>query len=750
MCTMCGGLAEYVVDENVERAGAAHYVLSVPGMSCGACIAKIEKAVRGHKGVHQARANLTLKRLVVEADDTVDCQNLIDLLEESAFTAFRIEESDVTENEEDKRAKGLLRALAVAGFGAANIMLLSVSAWSGASDATRDLFHLISALIAVPVVAYAGQPFFRSAMGALRHGHVNMDVPISLAVLLALGMSVFQTLNSKPEAYFDAAVMLLFFLLIGRYLDQRMRSRAKSAVISLGKYAVREAVEVLPSGETRLVAVGDISKKMRLRIFAGARFPVDCKIISGASDVDRSMVTGESDAVALSKGMQIEAGALNLTGVLDVEAMEVADKSFLAEITRMLDAAENGKGNYVRIADRMARIYTPAVHMLALVAFVGWMIATNGNWHHSLLVAISVLIVTCPCALGLAVPVAHVVAASRLIKNGVLMRDGSALERLAEADFAVFDKTGTITNGIKTVVRCNNLNEAEKPVVAALARSSSHPSAKAIADYLNTHETAELSNIKEQPGKGISAIWNGKEIRLGHYDWVLEIAKTSGLDGAAKSSAFAVSGGSPVTFDYLETLRPSARQTVESLNSQGIKSALLSGDTEASVSRLAHDMPFVEALSKHTPQDKLQYLDNLSKNNGLKPLMVGDGINDAPALAAAHVSIAPSSATDIGRQAADFILTRDDLSALIFVRAIALRTNRIVRQNFALALIYNCVAVPLALFGFITPLIAAIAMSLSSIIVISNSLRLLNGGDMTQSKGTEVSVSHLPIGELAR
>ncbi|MEM5500261.1 heavy metal translocating P-type ATPase [Ahrensia kielensis] len=749
MCNMCGGLAEYVVDESVERQNAKHYVLSVPNMSCGACISKIENSMRSLEGVYNARANLTLKRLIVETDETVDCQKLIDLLQENSFTAFRIEENDRTESEEDTRSKRLLRALAVAGFGAANIMLLSVSAWSGATDATRDLFHLISAVIAVPVVAYAGQPFFRSALGALRAGHVNMDVPISLAVLLALGMSIFQTLTSKPEAYFDAAAMLLFFLLIGRYLDQRMRSRAKSSVISLGKYATREAVEVLPSGETRLVAVSDIIKKMRLRIFAGARFPVDCKIVSGFSDVDRSMVTGESEAVALSPNMQIEAGALNLTGVLDVEAIEVADKSFLAEITRMLDAAEHGKGNYVRIADRMARIYTPAVHAFAFLAFTGWMITTHGDWEHSLLVAIAVLIVTCPCALGLAVPVAHVVAASRLVRNGILMRDGSALERLAEADFAVFDKTGTLTDGIKMVIGSDGMGAEEKPIIASLANCSTHPSAKGISDYLKGSGSVLLSDIEELPGKGIKAIWNGKEIRLGQMEWVLEITNRQNLNEAEKSTAFAIQGGNLVTFDYRENVRPSAYQTIKDLRSLGIGSTLLSGDTQATVERIARDMPLEQALSEHTPQAKLKFLEGLHAQSGLKTIMVGDGINDAPALAAAHVSFAPSSATDIGRQAADFILTRDDLSAITFARNIAVRTNRVVRQNFALALVYNCIAVPLAILGFVTPLIAAIAMSLSSIIVISNSLRLLRGENMIIDKQTVTATTHSPTEKLA-
>lgn len=749
MCTMCGGLAEYVVDENVERQGTSHFVLSVPGMSCGACIAKIEKSVSALEGVYKARANLTLKRLTVEADTTVECQQIIDLLAENSFSAFRIEQADVADNEEEKRAKGLLRALAVAGFGAANIMLLSVSAWSGATDATRDFFHLISALIAVPVVAYAGQPFFRSALKALRSGHVNMDVPISLAVLLALGMSIFQTFNSKPEAYFDAAVTLLFFLLIGRYLDQRMRSHAKSSVISLSEYATKEAVEVLPSGETRLVPVSDIEIGTKLRIFAGSRFPVDCKIISGASDIDRSMVTGESDLVAMSQGMNIEAGALNITGSVDVEAVQIADKSFLAEVTRMLDAAENGKGNYIRIADRMARIYTPAVHALALIAFAGWMIATGGNWQHSLLVAIAVLIVTCPCALGLAVPVAHVVAASRLVKNGVLMRDGSALERLAEADFTVFDKTGTLTNGVKTVSKCNNLNTELEPVIAALANYSSHPSARSIADYLGYQSNVELSQIKEQAGKGISAVWHGIEVRLGHHDWVLEIAHTQTNGGLAKSTAFAVRDGQLVTFDYHEILRPSARQTIDMLKQYGIRSALLSGDTQTAVNQLAQDIAFAEVMSEQSPSSKLTYLEHLREAEGYKTLMIGDGINDAPALAAAHVSVAPSSATDVGRQTADFILMRDDLSAIIFIKALAVRTNRIVKQNFALALIYNCIAVPLAILGFVTPLIAAIAMSLSSIIVITNSLRLLRVENASDRKIMPILKSNLSAGEPA-
>ena len=731
--------------------GTFKFVFSVPAMHCGGCISAVENAVSSLPGVKSARANLTLKRLTVLVEQAADIVAVEKTLERTGFTATPIDQAEVSEQHDDRASSALLRALAVAGFAAGNIMLLSVSVWSGADGPTRDLFHLISALIAIPVVGYSGQVFFRSALKALRGGRLNMDVPISLAVLLALGMSLYETFTGGADAYFDAAVTLLFFLLIGRYLDQRMRDKARKSVVSLSRLSAKGGSLITPNGELVYTPVENIMPQMQLRVFPGDRIPVDGTILRGSSDLDRSLVTGESALVPVSPGNSVEAGTLNATGSIDLVVTKQADQSFLSEVMKMLEAAENGRGAFVRIADRMARIYAPAVHLLALAAFVGWMVASGGDWHRSLTVAIAVLIVTCPCALGLAVPVVHVVGATRLFQNGILMRDGSALERLAEINRVVFDKTGTLTMGDAGIAGFTGLSAEDRARAKTLAAMSSHPASKAIARLLQDEPLLDCASATEIPGYGVEARIDGEVMRLGRPGWVAEIAAPDDAipadGGLSGGIAFARAGAPAGRFMLEETLRSDAEQAISALKRQGVPTEILSGDGSEAVARIGRAVHIDALRSGETPQSKFTYI-NALQQDGHKVLMVGDGLNDAPSLAAGHASMAPASASDIGRQAADFVFTRDSLNAVPFAIGIARRAARLVRQNFGLAIVYNCVAVPLAMVGFVTPLVAAIAMSASSIVVVANSLRLLR--DRNMAEAVLISKVGLPRSGLKR
>ncbi len=719
--TCCGTIGKAAVHttQATEDTSDTGVVFSVPSIHCGNCISTIERALNALPGVH-ARVNLTLKRVSVTGGAL---DEIIATLDGLGHPATPIDPGDLSALTADDESTRLLKALAVAGFAAANIMLLSVSVWSGASGPTRDLFHLISALIAIPTVGYAGQVFFRSAISALRHGRLNMDVPISLAVLLALAMSVYETSQSGANAYFDAAVTLLFFLLIGRYLDRRMRDRALGAVAGLRHLTVKGATQLHPDGATSYTAIADIRPGMLLRIHPGDRIPVNAAIVDGTGDLDRSLVTGENTPVTVTAGDTIEAGALNINGALDIRALRTADTSFVAEIAQLLAAAEGSRGVYVGIADRMARLYAPAVHILAAAAFAGWFIATQ-DWQVSIYVAIAVLIVTCPCALGLAVPVVRVVAATRLFREGILLKNGTALERLAEADTVVFDKTGTLTTGHPTAAANTAVHRAAAPhaaVARALAIRSTHPASQAVATLLSHHREAPLRDIVEVPGSGIEGWTNGRRARLGKPAWVAgaeHLAPTS-----SATVAFAIDGEPPTTFAIAEDIRPEAAAAIARAKQAGLTPHILSGDNSAAVQTIATRLGIAQIHAGRSPAAKVAHIEQLHAA-GHRTLMVGDGINDAPSLAAGHVSMAPASASDIGRQAADMVYTRNSLTAVPFARTIAIRANRVIRQNFALAIAYNCIAVPLAVAGQVTPLTAAIAMSASSIAVVANSLRL--------------------------
>lgn len=703
----------------------------VPDMHCVACISKIEKAFHALPSVINARANLSTRRVQVDWNaQSGSARELSTVLTNVGFKHSLFSPDAEVDQVAAKKGRELLLALAVAGFAAANIMLLSVSVWSGATAETAQLFHMISGLIAVPAVAIAGRPFFRSAWSALSVGRLNMDVPISLAVLLALSMGLYESFQGGQEAYFDACVMLLFFLLIGRTLDHMMREKANGSIASLAELASKGGLAIQEDGSLEYVKVGEIQKGMKLRVMPGERFPVDAVVTDGTSDADRSLVTGESDSVLVQAGDTLEAGTLNLTGPLDIEAKTTAEHSFLADIMKMMEAAQNGRGHYVRLAEKMATIYAPAVHLLAFITLMGWMFVSQGDWKASIYAAIAVLIITCPCALGLAVPVVHVVGANRLFKQGILMRDGSALERLAEVDTVAFDKTGTLTEGRPRLVNPPILTSENRSLLAQLAARSSHPSAKALANWVGVTAPQQLQGILEIPGFGVEASYHGKSLRLGRPSWASEYGANDMTTLKGATSVFWLEGSVPIPFFMRDKIRDDAAQAVGCLQKENVAVEILSGDHKQAVLDAAEALNISNYQHALTPQKKVERLEALARD-GHKVLMLGDGLNDAPSLVAAHVSMAPASASEIGRLAADYVFTRDQLMAVPFALETARKSTRLIKQNFGIAIAYNCIAVPLAMAGLVTPLIAALAMSGSSIVVVANSMRLHRSSNNT-------------------
>lgn len=690
---------------------AAHSLFAVPDMHCAGCIAKVERGLTALPGIHAARVNYSARRVAITHDPAMTLPDLRAAIADIGFAAEPLADPTIAvENAQDKR---LLRALAVAGFASMNIMLLSVSIWSGAVGATRELFHWLSALIALPTVAYAGQPFFRSAFAALRVGRTNMDVPISIGVLLATGMSLYETITGGTHAWFDGAVMLLTFLLAGRCLDAMMRGRARDGVAALLRQTAPGAY-VIEAGQRRWVEARALVPGMMMQVAAGERFAADGEIREGKSSVDLAFLTGESRPVAVGVGDGVHAGALNMDGPLSVVVRAAGADTLIADIARMMDAAGQGKSRYVRIADRAARLYAPAVHLLAALSFAGWMIAGAGV-HQALLIATAVLLITCPCALGLAVPAAQVVACGALMRRGILVKDGSALERLAEADRAMFDKTGTLTLGRPMPENLDALPADARPVVLALARASRHPLSIALAEALQREGVmaATLSDLREEAGVGVSGLWQGRPVSL---------ARPANAGNWTSLATEYRDGDCHILLTFADMLRPDAAATAAALRTLGLDPIIASGDRPQALHEVAMATGML-ATGHMSPQAKLAMIERL-KAQGHRVLMVGDGLNDGPALAAGHVSLAPSSASDASQLAADVVFLGDSLSSVAVAVRAARRTLAIVRQNFMLAVGYNLLAVPLAIAGLVTPLVAALAMSGSSLIVIANALRL--------------------------
>ena len=696
----------------IDTAPAIETVLIVPAMHCAGCMSKVERSLVAVPGVAGARVNLSARQVRVTHDPAVDTPELIEALADVGF-ASQPRAEDLAPP--PSAVKPLLAPLGVAGFACMNVMLLSVSIWSGAGGATRDLFHWLSAMIGVPAIIYSGRPFFTSAWSALRKGHTNMDVPISIGVSLATLLSLYETATGGEEAWFDGTLMLLLFLLAGRALDAAMRDRARAGVDALLRQAATGAMVVGNDGALSWLAASELLPGMVMRVTAGERLAADGEIVAGDSRFDLSLLTGESAPVLAATGGVVHAGTLNLDAPVDVRVIAAGQDTSLAEIARLMESAGQARSVYVRIADRASRWYAPMVHATALLTFTGWMIAGAGV-HQSLVIAIAVLIITCPCALGLAVPVAQVVASGALMRAGIMVKDGSALERMARVDCALLDKTGTLTLGRPTPdpATLSVLPADAASVALALASHSRHPISRALAETLAAagHRAAAITEVIETPGEGVSAVWLGLKVAL---------RRPESANGIA--TALVIEGRETRLITFADRLRPDSATALGQLKELGIEASILSGDNGASVGEVARQTGLF-AQSSTSPADKQAAIARL-QHGGRRVLMAGDGLNDGPALSAADASIAPGTASDVGRQAADFVFLGESLLAIPRAVRGARATMAVVRQNFVLAIGYNALAVPLAMAGKVTPLIAAIAMSSSSLIVIANSLRLV-------------------------
>lgn len=705
-----------------EAAGRRALDVMVRGASCAGCLSKIETALAKLPGVQIARLNLSTGRLRVEWVGGLAPRRVIETVAKLGYGAAAVDAGQAGDAGAAPERK-LLIAMAVAGIATAGVMLMSEAVWFGQDmpPETRALMHWLSAVIAVPATLYSGQTFFRSAVSSIRSWRLNMDVPISLAVILAIALSLYATLTGGQHAYFDASVMLLFFLLIGRYLDARLRRQAYAAANALAALQTTSATRLDAKGFAQAVRASDIRPGDRLLVAAGERLPVNAEIVSGESDVDLRLVTGEVEPARTFPGQTLYAGAINLSAPVEVRALAPASQSLMADIARLLEAGEQKKSSYRRIADKAVAAYIPQVHAMAALGFVGWLIL-GAPIEQAAFIAVTVLIITCPCAIALAAPLVQVVAAGRLFREGAYLSSGDALERIATVNHVILDKTGTLTLGDPVLIR-EGFTADQLAAAAQLARASRHPFSRAITKAAGPGPVA--MNIEEHPGRGVSGMVDGRRARLGHASFV------GARGGQGSSLWFAREGDEPVMLKFEDQLRPDAKATVDRLRAMGLGVELLSGDGPDRVARAAAAAGIGAWQASATPQSKAAHLAALEQS-GAKVLMVGDGLNDAAALAGAHASLAPGGAVDVSRLASDCVYSGDSLASIARIIEIARKARRRMRENFALAAVYNLLAVPIALVGWATPMVAAFAMSASSAVVTLNALRLSIRGNQQE------------------
>jgi Cu2+-exporting ATPase len=701
----------FLADVTLEKDGLFAVAWRVEGLHCAGCVRRVLDALEAQPDVSatldlaSAQLNVRWKGEATRVDPLADSvralgYGLVPLFNETPADAARREE---------KRWK---ICLIVAGAGLVGVMGLM------AVHATRPFPHaaLFAALWGVPTTLIAAAPFLIAALRALARKTTTMDVPIAVALLLTLGLNLAALARDDLGApAFDAGLMLTFLLLLGRWLDFRTRRRAQNAAEDLLSFLTGEATILPPDTLVpERVPIRRLQPGMLLLAAAGEKLPADGCVIEGRSDVDVSFITGETDTRGVGPSDELWGGSINLTAPLKIRLTRTGSDSLPGEILKLMAKAQQNHSRAVRFADRAARLYTPFVFTVALLGFGGW-IAVGAPWTAALQVATALLVITCPCALGLAVPAVQIAASTRLFQNGLLLKAGDALERLAAVDTIVFDKTGTLTLGKPRLVESPSLTPERLAVIAALATHSRHPLAKALAHHLADVAPATLRGIVEKPGLGLEAEGS---LRLGRRSWC---GAPEGDD--ARPELWFDDGQGKVRFAFDDTLRADAASTIATLRERGYQLHLLSGDRAPAVAALAAQIGLDRFRAACTPADKASFVEELQKE-GRHVLMVGDGLNDTAALAMADVSLSPATGLDVAQNAAALVFQHESLNAVPIALTLGCRAQRLVRQNIALAVLYNVIAIPVAALGLATPAFAAAAMALSSITVVLNARRI--------------------------
>ena len=717
-----------------EAEGACEAALMLEGIVCAACVWLTEHHVCALPGVLEFRVNFSTHRATVRWDPKQT--RFSDILRAIAAIGYTAHPYDThRQDAAHKKERSLaLRRLAVAGLGAMQIMMLAVALYAGESggmdEEMRGFLRWASCVIALPVVGYSGWPFLRGAWGSLRNWMLGMDVPVSIAILLAFLASVWATLWNEGEVYFDSVSMFIFFLLTGRFLEMGARHRAGRVSEELIRLLPETATRITPEGD-EVVTVGDLIPGDRVRVKPGETLPADGSIVAGLSNVDESILTGESLPVRKSTGDRVVGGSVNADSPLEIRVEQVGSDTVLSSIVRLLDRAQSERPRIAAMADRVAAWFVLAVLLLAAAVAAWWSVHAPQD---ALWVTLSVLVVTCPCALSLATPAAITAATSAMTELGILVTRGHALETLASATHVVLDKTGTLTMGqlrVKSVDVLGPLNEARCiAIAAAMETGSEHPVASAIIDAAGTNSlTAEA--IVNTPGQGVEGWVDGTRYRLGAASFVAD----SSVDPGGAWVMLVSDSVALARIHLSDVQRPDAVDALDAMRALGLRLVLLSGDRRPVVEAVAGRLGLTELEGNLLPGEKLDRVRALQADGAIV-VMIGDGINDAPVLAGADVSVAMGGGTQLAHASADMILLSEHLRRLADGIRLARRTRVIIRENLVWALSYNALALPLAAAGWVQPWMAAIGMSFSSLLVVVNALRLKvdDGGIASKSR----------------
>lgn len=732
---------EDVVADYIDESDEGKEVnLLVEGMHCAACVWLIEKTLSTEDEVLSARVNLSNRRLKVRwADDKLKLSNIIEKLAHVGYSVVPFD-PQAAEGLRAREKRSYLFKIAFAGFAMMNLLWTSVALYSGADKGEfRNFFHWIGFALATPTLFYSGIPFLKGALNSLKKFHLNMDLPIAVGALTTYIYSTYVTVNSAivGEVYFDTVVTFIFVILIGRYLEMSSRDMATSATQRLFDLQPRVAT-LLKEGKEKLVSIKAVRTGDRVIIKPGEKVPVDGVIIEGESSIDESMLTGESLPAARAAGDKVATGTLNTTGALIVEVEKTGKETSLSRIIGLVENAQMSKAPVQRITDRIVPWFVAVTIGLAIVTFFYWL---GDGSDKALMAATSVLIITCPCALGLATPMAVSVASGVAAKKGLLIKDGKAIEMLSKTNHFVFDKTGTLTEGrmsVNGIIDLAGMGEEKILTLAAtLERNSEHTIAKGIVDEAQTRSIdpfkLPLENFKSRPGCGVTGKIEGQTISAGSLKWMIDEGLVEEKEINSHAKELEEEGLTPILIaidkkvagiiSLYDTLREDAGETLAALRKSVPNLTLLSGDRQGVAKMISQKVGGMNVMGELLPEDKSKEIEKIQQKGDIVT-MVGDGINDAPSLIRADVGIAIGSGTDVSIESAEIVLMTSNLSGVRKAFELSKNTVSTIRQNISISLVYNLIMVPLAMMALVTPVVAAIAMPISSLLVIGNAARL--------------------------
>ncbi|MFA6063249.1 MAG: heavy metal translocating P-type ATPase [Gallionella sp.] len=713
--------------------------LLVEGIHCAACVWLIERGMMRTKGVESANVNLAGKRLHLRWDNSrVKLSNIINILSKIGYAGVPYD-PEAAEGSMKRTNRAMLFRLFFAAFAMMNLNLIAIALYSGADRGQFvGFFHWMAFALATPALLYSGYPFFKGAWSGLRNASLTMDLPIAIGLTVTYSYSLYVTLTGSGQVYFDTVTNLTFVILIGRYLEGMFRHQAVAATNRLMDLQPRVAT-VLTDGVEKMTSVRAVGVGDMVLVKPGSNIPMDGLVREGSSSVDESMLSGESMHVKKHIGDRVAAGTLNGSGALVVEVQAASADSTLSKIIRLVEEAQSSKAPIQRLSDSIVPWFVLVTLILASITFYLW----SDNFEMALMAATSVLIITCPCALGMATPMSIAVASGLGAKHGILVKNGVVLETLSKVTHFVFDKTGTLTEGkmrVDQVIVASGCDENHSlALAAAVERYSEHSVARAVVAAAESRQlsyrTLSVLNFHATAGAGVEAMVEGMPVLLGTAEWLLRNAVTiepalmlslDELESQAKTCVhLAIDGQHRAVLVLGDTLRADAQALINTLRANGIGMTLLSGDRRLVAEAIARQLGGMEVIAEVLPQDKDRVIQQLQQR-GECVAMVGDGVNDAPALIRADVGIALGSGTDVSVESADIVLMRNELDKVRLATLLSRRTLRTIKQNIGLSFVYNSIMVPLAIMGHVTPLVAAITMPVSSLLVIGNAARIRN------------------------